>query len=212
MFLYNDKKLWRVSPERRRFKPGHCVSLMEELQSPRWTLVNKACLAVTLSHTVLQLSESPWLDHTWDEAHISFFKSSENRMAFQRPFVSTQFKQAASVVDPEAINRQHPNATLLNLGVILLEIHEWKPMELKAEDHAPNGERDANTTVRAATRLFYDLRGHLQPNWEKAIHFCLYPRFSRDECRLQDDEIRKAIYGEIVVPLEREYQNLLTPL
>jgi hypothetical protein len=132
-------------------------------------------------------------------------------LTFKCPTSLLNSKHFASAANSEALNCEHPNASLLNLGVILLEIHEWKPTEPKAEDHAPNGDRDANTVFRAATLFFDELRDHLQPNWRKAIHYCLYPReFYRDESRLQDDEVRKGIYDNIIAPLEREYQNLLT--
>lgn len=214
MLLYDDKTLWRVSPETKRIDIRNTVSLKEELQSGRRTLVQKNCLAVTLSHTVLQLSESPWLNRKWDEAHVLFFKTKlpqtdKIEVDLQRPYVTTRFEQAPPGVDPDSINCEHPNESLLSLGVVLLEIHQSKPMEVEAEDHAPGGHR-TNTIFRAAIRLLDEVMGDLRPNWKKAIQSCLHPQqFYSADSTLHNEEVRKGVYANIVAPLEAEYRDLL---
>jgi hypothetical protein len=176
--------------------------------STRLRLRDKRVLAVTLAKTVLQLSESPWMNKRWTPAQFSFFETSQNAIDFERPYLSAQFREettndANSVFDAQSI---HAIPSLLSLGKLLLEIDRGRPIEISPLDLTDGKFPNANTELTATMRFFKEASEDFYIDYTRAIKACLELTFLPTDQTggLEDEEVRQLVYEHVVVPLETE--------
>ena len=108
-------------------------------------------------------------------------------------------EQAADVVsdqDRYGIN----NTTLSFLGVALLKIAHWKPIEEKMTD------RDLNNEIFAARRLAAG-RVPLGPQYKKIAEKCLQCNFGFGT-QLGSKGLQKAVHNDVVCELENLIEKL----
>jgi hypothetical protein len=206
--LLDDQKLWQIRPQSKRLSPVRNVSLEAILHGSGLRLRDKRILAVTLAKTVLHLSEGPWLRKRWTPAEVSFFETTQGAINFERPYLSTQFKEkttddADAIFDAQSI---HAIPSLLALGKLLLEIDRGRPIETSPLDLTDGKFPNANTELTATMRFFKEASEDFYIGYTTAIKACLEPTFLRlDQTGgLEDDEVRQLVYDNVVVPLEIE--------
>jgi hypothetical protein len=207
--LLDDQKLWQIRPQGKRLNTVRNVSLEAILHgSTGLRLREKRILAVALAKTVLQLSEGPWLRKRWTPAQISFFETTQSAINFERPYLSTLFKEentddADSVLDSQSI---HAIPSLLSLGKLLLEIDRGRPIETSPLDLTDGKFPNANTELTATMRFFKEASEDFYIDYKRAIKACLEPTFLRVDQTggLEDEEVRQLVYEHVVVPLETE--------
>ncbi|KAF2629517.1 hypothetical protein BU25DRAFT_456615 [Macroventuria anomochaeta] len=174
-------------------------------------LAHKTALAL------LQFNDTPWLPDRWRLRDLSYFgsKSSLNDEALKTLHLSSQIsapavanaldntmngiEQAADVVsdqDRYGIN----NTTLFFLGIALLEIAHWKPIEEKMTD------RDLNNEIFAARRLAAG-RAPLGPQYQKIAEKCLQCNFGFGT-KLGNKGLQTAVYNDVVCELENMIEKL----
>jgi hypothetical protein len=194
-------------------------SLASLLRERRLKSKDKRILSVILANSLLHFCESPWLEKDWSKEHISFFSTAVDTVPdIRRPYLSTDFQDVVAGDSDDANSRLHPNAGVLALGILLLEMEldstiesKWEPDFLDDE-----GQPNVNTNYFTASRLFESVADDVYRNSRKALDACLRCNFydsDAGEPSLDNPNFRKAIYENIVQPLEVELYHAygLTP-
>lgn len=224
--LFDGTSLWHVvsKPSSRRLSSkGTLVdkSLASLLRERNLKTKDKRILSVILANSLLHFCESPWLEKDWSKEHISFFSTAVDALPdLRRPYLSTDFHDivAEDDDDDDAIFRIHPNAGVLALGILLLEIEENSTIESKWEpdDLDEEGKPTVNTNFFTASKWLESIVDEVYQNSRKAVDACLKCDFYDPDAgkpSLDDPSFRQAVYENIVRPLEIELYHAyeLTP-
>lgn len=170
-------------------------------------------IAVTLASSLLQLYSSPWIEETWSKNDVYFLvaaESSPRPILVDKPYITRNFTshtpQSSMTSSNEQAGRNASTKSIQALGIMLLELCfgeaiEDQPIRLKylGPDGQPNDMTDFCT---AQHWLQHDALGEAGPEYAEAIRRCLFCAFGPKSTDLEDDELRAAIYSEVVEPLE----------
>lgn len=131
-------------------------------------------------------------------------------MDFERPFISTYF-QNVSMLEALPTHSCHGNPRILALGILLFEIHKWKPIESfrTPDDLSGDGSANAFTDFLVADREA-ELLDDCSLEYRDAIQACLKTTWvsAADDVRLDDPRVREGLYMDVIEPLKRELTNL----
>ncbi|EKG17380.1 hypothetical protein MPH_05448 [Macrophomina phaseolina MS6] len=208
---YESNTLWHRARKRTIPKQESCITLDHLLRHQgQRKLKEKRVLAVVLAHSLLHLCDSSWLKNEWDKTHISFFRSAANQLNL-KPYLHADFQALSGEIDKSAMLQLHPSPAILALGILLLELQIWEPIENKRrpEDLTDDGLENVNTNLMTAERVFMESDDEIFENYRKAVRACLNCDFLDErEVDFNDDEVRFLVYENIVAPLEKElYQG-----
>ena len=209
----DEPTLWQLRPQPKRstiLESVPAVSLQSLLyNSHRLPLITKRKLAVILARSLLQLHEGLWLGREWSKRQITFFYEAADTIDYQRPYVTTQFDGSDQETPDFALF--HRNVSILALGILLIETHTGKPIEMyrTAEDLTNGIEVNANTDWTVADRVVKSL-DDCSLGYKEAIQACLdTSRVPAAERVSLDDEItRSGFFNDVVQPLEDELHHL----
>jgi hypothetical protein len=154
----------------------------------------------------LQLHESPWLSGQWDKSQLYFFLSDHGELDMEHPFLDTSFEGFPFDTETTHPDFLHPNPGILRLGILLLEIHKWKPIEsLRLEAGFVNGAPTVKTDMRTANRAVRSL-DDCYPTYRSAVCACLEPDWVLAGARLslEDENTWNSAYQDVVGPLTFE--------
>lgn len=191
------------NPQKRSYKAAalsHQRTLESLLSSTSkdWTSFAKLTLAVMMSHSLCYLYGSVWASERWSRLNIVFFSDGEHTPL--RPFLSSDpMKARGPLTDPDG---QHQYPELLELGIILLEIHLGRSIE----DFRGYRQKILNYDELwlESQRAFDERRLHIESLvYREAIRKCLAPNFSMSNT-CDALTLKKAIYQEVVKPLQEE--------
>lgn len=221
--LDTNDDIWRHLPTHNRFlhKPdlSHSVSLASILDSGKRDLngMAKLMLAVILSYSLLYLYGGPWL-MTRNAAGLSrdavYFFQTGGRVLL-RPFLRSNLRRndaKSSEHDDESDDDDedscHPYPVILDLGIILLEIHLGDTLESLSGRNEPLVSADDKW---AAACVVFERRKTSIPgdNYRDAIKSCLDIRFGaddEDEAEENIEQMRNLIFNKIVGPLQDELE------
>jgi hypothetical protein len=169
-------------------------------------LIERRRLALIFAYSLFQLHESPWLSKHWDKDRIYFFYNATGKVDLQRPYLSTAFDDLPQHAEPVDLNRFHRNLGILRVGILLIEVHKWKPLEsFWKQDDLNDGVPTPNTDMEVARRLLETLDDCF-PTYRNAIESCLKVPWNSGGSRLslEDPETWSAVYRNVIEPLERE--------
>ncbi|KAL9038324.1 MAG: hypothetical protein Q9214_005325 [Letrouitia sp. 1 TL-2023] len=205
--------MWQLRPQPRQSKlleSVPAVSLQSLLYNSHYLpLIAKRKLAVVLARSLLQLHEELWLGKEWSKRHITFFYANSNTIDYQRPYVTTSFDGNDQVVPDFSLF--HRNASILALGILLVEIHTGKPIEMyrTPEDLSNGTEVNANTDWTVADRVVKSL-DDCSLGYKDAIQACLDTPWvpAAQRVSLDDELTRNGLYNDVVRPLEDEVHHL----
>lgn len=167
-------------------------------------------LSVTLSSSLLQLSHTPWLIHSWTKSNILFLrakKASVSRIDFKHPYLTTEHIHGAAIASP----RQNDSRNVLALAILLVEILSRQPIESlrrpqdMGTDQQPNEFTDLQVMhiwIREQEEL-----GNLTSVFRSAISHCL-KCFVGSALDLTDTESRVSIEEQVLSPLQEEMSFL----
>lgn len=181
-------------------------------EAKRMKLKERQILAVILAHSLLHLCESPWLGGEWSKEHILFLTEA-GTIDTQRPYISTDFPatQAGTTSAPkddgEDDFRLHPNASVLALGILLLEITLQQPIEARrqTDDLDTDGQTTVNTNYFTALQALDDASDEIPQGYREVIAECFKCSFYDEATMspsLDDFDFRQGVYDYIVKPLE----------
>lgn len=174
-------------------------------------------LALKTSIALLQFNGTPWLSERWRLCDLSYLGTSTtlDDTALKTLHLSSQISSttgvttAGSTMDgidqatyavSDQVRYGINNTTLFFLGVALLEIAHWKPVEQKMTT------RDLNNEVFAARRLAAS-RAPLGPQYQKIVEKCLQCNFGFGT-KLSTKELQTAVYNDVVCELEDMIEKL----
>ncbi|KAG8528974.1 uncharacterized protein KY384_006663 [Bacidia gigantensis] len=170
-------------------------------------------VAVVLASSLLQLYSSPWVGETWSKEDIHFMKAPAGALQsvlIDRPYISRKFTsytpETCHLPDCRPTQYQTSTKNLQALGIMLLELCfgeaiEDQPIREKylGRDGQPNDMTDFSTAQHWWQN--YAL-GEGGPEFYEAIRRCLFCAFGPKSTDLEDDELRSAVYNEVVEPLD----------
>jgi hypothetical protein len=166
-----------------------------------WTRFAKLSLAVIVSYSLFYLYGSRWACEKWSRLNITLFLDG-HRMPL-RPFLSSDpDRRGGPLNDPDG---QHQYPEVLELGVILLEIHLGQSLESFLGCQDTFSEHD--DLWLGALKVFQMRRLHIESlAHREAIKKCLAPDFLMDNsCDVE--ALRASLFSYVVQPLEEELQK-----
>ncbi|RSL95725.1 hypothetical protein CEP52_011907 [Fusarium oligoseptatum] len=202
-------------PVKSTFEPE---SLQEEIdlksllsfQDKPWTQPSKWALAVILAYSLLYLYGGSRITGRWRRENILFFKNGTHIPL--KPFLGTSVSQS-SIEASGATITLHRHPEILELGVILLEIHLGQRLESFLED---GRDITTNNDFYLSAWEVYIKQKHqiISVEYRKAIEGCLSPAtFAGTDSDIQ--KLRSVLFQSVVQPLEKElartFRELLDP-
>ncbi|KAF1957355.1 hypothetical protein CC80DRAFT_491484 [Byssothecium circinans] len=85
-------------------------------------------LALISAYSLILLHDTHWLQSRWTKSNFSFFYKAKEEPDFLRPFISTRFEPPVTLND-RALAVFHRNPLIFDLGVLLIEILNERPIE-----------------------------------------------------------------------------------
>jgi len=234
MLVDRNRKIYRVLSETHpRRGPAHThdsismKAIIEKLEENRMTKdhdrknpvlgrKHKRIIAVIMSHALIQYCGSAWLSEHWDKSSISFLRHSSG----DRLVLSTSLTPHLPKPDPDAEGRIHSYPGIFALAILMLEMELGKTIETarsEQEDFTDAEEPNLNTDYTVAWNMFddYEIQDDTIPGFKSAVEACLnFSYWNEDtepddlvnhrENLYNDITLRRKIYQDIVMPLERE--------
>ncbi|UPX11403.1 uncharacterized protein EKO05_0002009 [Ascochyta rabiei] len=175
-------------------------------------------LAHKTSRAILQYNNTPWLNSRWRLQDIKYFGpndcldddalktlhvSSQLSSPTQKPGATCHMEDVQQKIQnavSDEIRYGINNMTLFFLGVALLEIAHWKPIEEQMTA------RDLNDEVYAARRIVSQPT-QLGPIYQKIARKCLQCNFGA-EPDLSKKKLQTAVYNDVICELESMIEKL----
>lgn len=108
---------------------------------------------------------------------MRFFYKDDNDIDILRPFISTPFEQFPPGLEPVDLDHFHRNPGLLRLGILLIKVHCWAPLEDSyTQEDLNDDEPTPNTELLVVRRVQKTMDGCI-PTYTRAVSACLdgYP-------------------------------------
>ncbi|KAK4204966.1 hypothetical protein QBC40DRAFT_161064, partial [Triangularia verruculosa] len=204
-----ETKLWRLGWQQPVLAYEICPAVSFGMVLRNHTapaLSDRRRLALTFARSLLQLYESPWLSERWDKESLQFFFQTSGDVDMRRPYISTSFDNFPIGSEPPDLNLLHRSRGILQLGLLLIETHTWKPIEnFYTEGERTASQPTSNTDLQAAWRVHSSMRDCFG-TYLSAISACLSVSWVAVGMRvsLEDAETRSGLYHGVVKPLEME--------
>ena len=171
-------------------------------------------IAVTLASSLLQLYSSPWIGETWSKNDIYFLiaeDGSPKPILVNKPYITRKFMSYSLSGSNTSVNgpvgRNSSTKSIQALGIMLLELCFGEAIEdqpIRSKYMSPDGQPNDMTDFCTAQHwLENDALGEGGPEYSEAIRRCLFCAFGPRSTDLENDELRAAIYSEVVEPLEQ---------
>lgn len=205
-----SQRIWRLNMREAQLQYPESfptISFETLLGQPMPSLIERRRLALTFAYSLMQLHESPWLSGQWEKKRVHFFRMVSGATDLERPFLSASFDQFPRGPEPVDLGRFHRNSGILRLGILLIEVHKWKPLDtFKHDSDLLNGQPTPNTDMEVARRVLKTLKASCFETYTSAIEACLSMPWVSSVSRvsLDDPETWSGMYRDIVQPLEKE--------
>ena len=178
-----------------------CSTSDDSIGTRRLTRKARLKLAVILASTALQLHTTPWLGNDWTGKRILFRDES-----LDYPFISTAFPSEA--LNPGASRQCGPggpirNQAIFSLGVLLLELAVGRPLDFFRNVEQPAPFEDYLIASQLVAKLS-DEEGEGYANAAQACIYCNF-RIKAKDLDLDNDAFRKAVYEDVICPLEQDF-------
>ncbi|KAL8806061.1 MAG: hypothetical protein Q9182_001593 [Xanthomendoza sp. 2 TL-2023] len=174
-------------------------SAISAIPGPRLTKKARLQLAVTLAATALQLYNTPWLDTYWNGESIRFRQGS-----IEHPYISTTFPQAGPCSPATEPDRGKfsliRNRSMFGLGVLLIELSLGKVLECYKNPKQDIRPEDFSAIAQQVGAL----ADEESPGYSDALKACIWCDFRVKDLDMENDSFRRAVYEEVVVPLEKD--------
>jgi hypothetical protein len=203
------------------FCGAHRIVSLEEMLSknaresrPAFTRRKRLSLAVILANSLLQLHTGPWLHENWGKNDIYFLQSKDGVIHITHPFLICHFssKQETSsrpdLNDVSGVGRSSNafNSSLFSLGVIILELWFHQTIEsqpFRKDFLGPDGQENEYTSFNVAQKWQEYAMEEGGLDLHNPTRRCIYCAFGAVSQDLEDEELRKAVFSDVVQPLEQ---------
>lgn len=170
-------------------------------------------IALVMAKVVLQLHSCPWLKDNWAKEDIYFFRDQQAKIFLDSMALTSKFHPVKLATSLETLtpamshsSRKRTKASLLSLGVLILEM--WFNISIESchfRDRflGPDGAENEFTRFNTAQKWQENALDEGGIDFHSLTYCCIYGEFSTTKQDLNDEEMRKAVYQEVVQPLER---------
>ncbi|RPA71268.1 hypothetical protein BJ508DRAFT_101832 [Ascobolus immersus RN42] len=198
-------------------RPGKCCysgqtprTLRELFNDPPPELAKRRQIALTLAYSLFQLYESPFLSKHWDKAQIQFFADNSGIIDFERPYIDASIDRLLQEEEAPIADLLHKSLGILRLGILLIEVYLWKPIEDFVQDSdLIAGTATVNSFLSVASRILRRNKlGVDGESYRSSVEACLWTDWETTEetISLQHKETRDGVYQKIIRPLEWEVE------
>lgn len=166
-------------------------------------------LAVRLASSLLQLHDTEWLPEVWGKDNVLV----SDEITTDRYAVKSAFTRIVQISSPTAVPAVTPaqcSASLVCLGIVLVELLLWKPFE---EIQSPREKLlipfgELLSEIKTIERLITEsvIQGEGGKKYAVAVRQCT-GNLDIDDPRLSHDEFKNAVYARIVQPLEEHLKE-----
>ncbi|KAL7808811.1 hypothetical protein V8C44DRAFT_335461 [Trichoderma aethiopicum] len=169
----------------------------------RLPLQSAMLLASKLASSLLQYAQTQWFGQAWTKDSIFFLLfNPENEQKrsladFNRPFVCAKIEDA----EANGENAAEPKSTLLELGILLLEIWHQTTLEIHFADKADRFTSDYFTRLSLAAQWLDDDYDTPLPLFEQAVRYCVYGASTKRWTEWNTSELWGEICKEVIKPL-----------
>lgn len=165
---------------------------------------------------LMQLHSTGWLGQKWGKSDIFFMKS--NGPTHRNPFVRRSFgssntsnpyndSRTSSISGTElgVVHRVDPS--LFSLGIVLIELFFWKPIEvlaieLRGQAEAGVDSLDVDADLETAKRYIGEIIAKAGFDYGLAVSRCIIGLELANES-LEDNNFKNEVHANIVCPLEK---------
>lgn len=226
-FTVENGILWNNPPEESPFplylSEGE-ISLEDFIRTRAVTLTEKTkrIIAVMLGHGVLHLHGTGWIQKSWGASNVMFYQVSSAIPI--RPYIEINLvdnvpERSADGMDVSDDDEDyfgnddcfaHPFPGLVMLGMMLMQLYMARTFDSFAQEFEMEDpdQLDSNAKFALATLAFkkHGSTISFSEQYWHAIDRCLDPNIQCDEDGkiMDQDDLRRVIYDEIVGPLEDE--------
>ncbi|OAP56785.1 hypothetical protein AYL99_08897 [Fonsecaea erecta] len=165
-------------------------------------------LAVTLVASILQLSQTPWLESKWSKKCILFSRANNNlpgSVDLKYPCLASSF-HCAGHQRRDDTPETRDTSNLLTLAIMLLEINSGQPVEQRRQEDSSSDQSD----LQLAGEWLKEEKSHgrISCAFAQAILTCLQDYLNPD-ATFADEAYCAAFKEKALVPLEEEMEFLL---
>ncbi|KAL8810331.1 MAG: hypothetical protein Q9200_002668 [Gallowayella weberi] len=178
--------------------------------STTWSWKQRILLAYRLASSLLQFHSTPWLGRSWKKQSICFCDTSvantsaSNKKSLhfdaESPFIIHDFES-----NPAPLPAAQPTAktSLLDLGILLLEIWHLTPFEVYAAQEGLHVESTYGARYEVASRWLNETADNILPFYADPVCRCIEGTFASKATTLQwtDPEFQVSICEGLVKPL-----------
>ena len=177
-------------------------------------------ITVTLASSLLQLHPGPWLTERWGKKDIYFFQSADGTIHTHLPFLLCKFNghvpQSSTTPGSNIVDNENTrpscgyNPPLLSLGILILELWFNQTIEslpFRKDFLGIGGKETEYTDYTTAQKWQVQAMDEAGLDLHNPTRRCIYCAFGAASLNLEDDELQKAVYNEVVQPLERLLQR-----
>lgn len=174
-----------------------------------WNTGQRMYLAATLASSILQLCNTPWLAHSWSRHNVFFHTYTRTNPKTGTVFAGFEAKHPFLVqrFDGKATNaqqtNQNANESILELGVLLLEIFDGRSTESWAQEMQVALEKTAASRCHVAGQWLEYRAPDMLPKYRGAVASCVDIASSKlQPVRTSfDPELQKTLLETVVQPL-----------
>ncbi|KAK0511966.1 hypothetical protein JMJ35_005094 [Cladonia borealis] len=173
----------------------------------------RLAIAVILANSMLQLHTGPWLCETWGKRDIYFLQGRDGIIHTEHPFLVCHFRSGnqALTTGSEVVRivrsaSRASSSSLLSLGILILEL--WFNQKIESQPfrsrfQGPDGRDNEYTDFNTAQKWQEQAMEEASFDLHNPTRRCIYCAFGAISQDLEDDELRRAVYSEVVQPLEK---------
>ncbi|CAI6238537.1 unnamed protein product [Periconia digitata] len=173
--------------------------------------------SIQLASAVMQLFDTPWLDPHWTLDDIYVDKNTQHPRG--QIYIKSLFRQNTPSTSPSTSNTMALSTTppfvkneiVFALGIALLELaHAGKELSSFAtpSDLDKDGNSHLFTRYMITDRLTKEMQVVESPRFACAVAKCVWPASDTFEFRLSNEGYRKRFWGDVLQPLEKDWEAL----
>jgi len=171
-------------------------------------------VALIMAKILLQLFQCPWLNEDWSKEDLVFFRDRDGSLLLETLSLDTDFYPKSVSFVPRSqssgsdvnLDRKRAKASLLSLGVLVLELWFYKSLEsrpFRSKYLGPTGLENEFTRFNTAQVWQEQALEEGGIDLDTLTYRCIHGDFGTSRQDLNDEELRKAVYCEVVQPLEK---------
>ncbi|KAL8832343.1 MAG: hypothetical protein Q9170_004913 [Blastenia crenularia] len=163
---------------------------------------HRIMLAYRLASSLLQFQSTPWLEGSWKKESIYFPRNPDAGDSFDAnsPFIIHDFQGNPIPAPTSQVNAK---TSLLDLGILLLEIWHQTPFEAYTKQEGLSLDDTYGTRYGVALRWLHDTADNILPFYSDPVCRCIEGTFVSEAPMLQwtDRRFQSSICESLVKPL-----------